>query len=84
MAAPSAVFTIARAAEMLGERTTSATRPSTRCASEISDKEMARLDGLQPMAGMPIEVFIKTAQRTVASYQTKPLRERIDRAFRGR
>ncbi|MFX8786251.1 HlyD family secretion protein, partial [Acinetobacter baumannii] len=23
----------------------------------IPDKEMARLDGLQPMAGMPVEVF---------------------------
>ena len=50
----------------------------------ISDKEMARLEGLQPMAGMPVEVFIKTSPRTVVSYLTKPLREQIDRAFRGR
>jgi len=50
----------------------------------ISDKEMARLEGLQPMAGMPVEVFIKTAPRTVVSYLTKPLREQLDRAFRGR
>ena len=50
----------------------------------ISDKEMARLDGLQPMAGMPVEVFIKTSPRTVVSYLTKPLREQFDRAFRGR
>ena len=49
----------------------------------ISDKEMARLEGLQPMAGMPVEVFIKTSPRTVVSYLTKPLREQIDRAFRG-
>jgi HlyD family secretion protein len=50
----------------------------------ISDKEMARLEGLQPMAGMPVEVFIQTSPRTVASYLTKPLREQFDRAFRGR
>lgn len=50
----------------------------------IPDKEMARLEGLQPMAGMPVEVFIKTSPRTVVSYLTKPLREQLDRAFRGR
>jgi HlyD family secretion protein len=50
----------------------------------ISDKEMARLEGLQPMAGMPVEVFIQTSPRTVVSYLTKPLMEQFDRAFRGR
>lgn len=50
----------------------------------IPDKQMARLEGLQPMAGMPVEVFIKTSPRTVVSYLTKPLREQLDRAFRGR
>jgi HlyD family secretion protein len=50
----------------------------------IPDKELARLDGLQPMAGMPVEVFIKTSPRTVVSYLTKPLREQFERAFRGR
>ena len=29
------------------------------------------------MAGMPVEVFIKTHPRTVVSYLTKPLRERL-------
>jgi len=50
----------------------------------ISDKELARLDGLKPMPGMPVEVFIQTVPRTVVSYLTKPLREQLDRAFRGR
>lgn len=50
----------------------------------ISDKELARLEGLQPMAGMPVEVFIQTSPRTVVSYLTKPLMEQFDRAFRGR
>jgi HlyD family secretion protein len=50
----------------------------------IADSELARLDGLQPMAGMPVEVFVQTSSRTVVSYLTKPLREQIDRTFRGR
>ena len=50
----------------------------------IPTAEMARLDGLQPMAGMPVEVFIQTAPRTVLSYLTKPLLEQFHRAFRGR
>ncbi|MFZ5780047.1 MAG: HlyD family type I secretion periplasmic adaptor subunit [Pseudomonadota bacterium] len=50
----------------------------------ISDKELARLEGLKPMPGMPVEVFIQTVPRTVVSYLTKPLQEQLDRAFRGR
>ena len=50
----------------------------------IADSELARLDGLQPKAGMPVEVFMQTSSRTVVSYLTKPLREQIDRTFRGR
>jgi len=50
----------------------------------ISDKELARLDGLMPMAGMPVEVFIQTSPRTVMTYLTKPIREQFERAFRGR
>jgi HlyD family secretion protein len=50
----------------------------------LSDKELARLDGLQPMAGMPVEVFLQTQPRTVISYFMKPLREQFERAFRGR
>ena len=50
----------------------------------ISDKELARLDGLLPIAGMPVEVFLKTSPRTVVSYFLRPLREQLDRTFRGR
>jgi HlyD family secretion protein len=50
----------------------------------ISDKELARLDGLLPLAGMPVEVFLKTSPRTVVSYFLRPLREQLDRTFRGR
>ena len=50
----------------------------------IPDSELARLEGLQPVAGMPVEVFMQTSSRTVVSYLTKPLREQVDRTFRGR
>lgn len=50
----------------------------------IADSELARLGGLQPLAGMPVEVFVQTSSRTVVSYLTKPIGEQIDRAFRGR
>ena len=50
----------------------------------IPDSELARLDGLQPLAGMPVEAFIETSPRTVMSYLMKPMREQVDRTFRGR
>ena len=50
----------------------------------IPDSELARMDGLQPMAGMPVEAFIETSPRTVMSYLMRPMREQFDRTFRGR
>jgi HlyD family secretion protein len=50
----------------------------------VLDGELARLDGLQLVAGMPVEAFLQTTPRTVASYLVKPLAEQIARAFRGR
>ncbi len=32
--------------------------------------------------GMPVEAFIKTADRTVISYLVKPLTDQMQRAFR--
>jgi HlyD family secretion protein len=34
--------------------------------------------------GMPVETFVKTGDRTVASYLVKPLHDQIMRAFRER
>ena len=39
--------------------------PTTPCASASPTARWLALDGLQPMAGMPVEVFIKTSPRTV-------------------
>jgi HlyD family secretion protein len=50
----------------------------------IPDSELARMEGLQPVAGMPVEAFIETSPRTVMSYLVKPMREQVDRTFRGR
>ena len=50
----------------------------------VLDGELARLDGLQLIAGMPVEAFIQTTPRTVASVLVKPLTDQLARAFRGR
>ncbi|MCB4770664.1 HlyD family type I secretion periplasmic adaptor subunit [Ancylobacter sp. Lp-2] len=46
--------------------------------------ELARLDGLKLVPGMPLEAFIKTGDRTVLSYLVKPLTDQVARSFRGR
>ena len=44
--------------------------------------EIARLNGLKFVAGMPVEAFIRTEQRTMLSYLLKPLTDQARRAFR--
>ncbi|RVD70855.1 MAG: HlyD family type I secretion periplasmic adaptor subunit [Mesorhizobium sp.] len=44
--------------------------------------EVARLGQVKLVPGMPVESFIKTADRTVLSYLVKPLQDQISRAFR--
>jgi HlyD family secretion protein len=51
----------------------------------ISPEEVARLgNNAKLVPGMPVEVFIKTYNRTVLSYFTKPLHDQLVRAFRER
>ncbi len=50
----------------------------------VRDGELARLEGHDLRAGMPVEVFIQTVPRTVASFLVKPLGDQVERAFRGR
>ena len=47
-------------------------------------EEIARLDGLKLLPGMPVDAFIQTDARTVLSYLVKPLRDQVMRAFRER
>jgi HlyD family secretion protein len=49
-----------------------------------STDEIARLDGLKLLPGMPVDAFIQTGNRTVLSYLTKPLRDQVVKAFRER
>ncbi|MGN7737059.1 HlyD family type I secretion periplasmic adaptor subunit [Ensifer sp. 22564] len=45
-------------------------------------ESLAKLKGLSLYPGMPAEVFIKIADRTVMSYLTKPLTDQMRHAFR--
>jgi HlyD family secretion protein len=48
----------------------------------VPETELARLEGLKLVAGMPVEAFLQTNQRTVLSYLVRPLHDQIMRAFR--
>ncbi len=48
----------------------------------VPEDEMARLEGLKLIAGMPVEAFIQTGERNVMSYLIKPLSDQIMRTFR--
>lgn len=48
----------------------------------LSDPEIARLAGRKLLPGMPVEGFIQTGTRTVASYLTKPLQDHLVKAWR--
>lgn len=50
----------------------------------VPDSELATLNGLKLMPGMPAEVFIKTGDRTLVSYLLRPLNDQMARAFRER
>ncbi|WP_313388960.1 HlyD family type I secretion periplasmic adaptor subunit, partial [Rhodospirillum rubrum] len=44
---------------------------------EVSDEELAKLGGLALRAGMPVDVMIKTGERTVLHYFLKPLEDAL-------
>ncbi|AWN47615.1 HlyD family type I secretion periplasmic adaptor subunit [Methylobacterium terrae] len=48
----------------------------------VTKEELERLDGSKLVPGMPVEAFIRTSDRTVFSYLTKPLIDQARRAFR--
>ena len=48
----------------------------------VADAEMARLEGLKIVPGMPVEAFIQTGNRTALSYLLKPFTDQVRRAFR--
>lgn len=48
----------------------------------VAPQELARLNGLVLVPGMPAEALIQTGERTALSYLVKPLSDQINRAFR--
>ena len=50
----------------------------------VPEAEIARLGDVKLIAGMPVEAFIQTGQRTVISYLVKPLSDQLMHAWRER
>jgi len=50
----------------------------------MPESELARLNGLKLVPGMPVESFIQTDERTALSYLTKPLSDQVMKAWRER
>jgi HlyD family secretion protein len=50
----------------------------------LPQHEMARLNGVKLVPGMPVEAFIQTGDRTVMSYLAKPVSDQIMKAWRER
>lgn len=49
---------------------------------EMDEKAQKVVGDLKLVAGMPVEVFVSTGDRTVMSYLTKPFRDQMEKAFR--
>lgn len=49
---------------------------------DVPATEWSRLGTLAPVAGMPVEAFMRTAERTALAYLAKPFTDQIARAFR--
>lgn len=48
----------------------------------MPQEELKRVDGFNPIPGMPAEILIKTRDRTFFQYITKPITDSMSRAFR--
>ena len=48
----------------------------------LKEGELLKLDGQELVAGMPVEVFIQTGERTPINYLLKPITDYFNRAMR--
>lgn len=48
----------------------------------VTPEELAKLDGLELVPGMPADAFLQTGERSVLSYLIRPLTDHLNRAFR--
>jgi protease secretion system membrane fusion protein len=55
--------------------------PYFKATVEVTADGMAGLKRYQIRAGMPVEVFVRTGERTPMNYLLKPLRDRMNRAL---
>jgi HlyD family secretion protein len=69
------------AADLVQDQTSGASYYTARVATTAP--ELARLEGLTLVPGMPVEAFIQTGERTALSYLAKPLSDQMSRAFKG-
>ena len=51
---------------------------------DVLDGELAKLGESAILPGMPVEVYVQTEERTVASYLSRPILDQFNRAFRER
>lgn len=51
---------------------------------EVHEEELAKLVGLKLLPGMPADAFMRTGDRTFASYLMKPLSDQMHRSIRER
>ena len=49
---------------------------------ELKEGELAKLEGEELVAGMPVEVYIQTGERTPFNYMLKPISDYFNRALR--
>ncbi len=49
---------------------------------EIDDESKQEMKAIELVPGMPVEVFISTAERTALSFIAKPIMDQVNRAFR--
>ncbi|MEM8538853.1 MAG: HlyD family type I secretion periplasmic adaptor subunit, partial [Pseudomonadota bacterium] len=49
---------------------------------KLKDGELAKLEGQELIAGMPVEVYIQTGERTPIAYLMKPVTDYFNRAWR--
>jgi HlyD family secretion protein len=49
---------------------------------KVPDEEWMKLGHLAPVAGMPVEAFIQTGNRTALAYLAKPFTDQMARAFK--
>lgn len=68
------------AADLLQDQTTGMSYYQARF--EISDHELTKLNGKILVPGMPVEIFVKTEERTILSYLMKPITDQIVHALR--